>query len=100
MSRLGSPVAPGESAHFSGEASVKTDAASPLLDAAVQAAERLCGNPACPSPGKHPANYDGLTGATTDVAKITLWWTENPKISANQSGLPIDPQGANYPRGE
>ncbi len=37
-----------------------------------------CGKPDCDSPGKHPRNYNGLKGATTDEAQILKWWKKFP----------------------
>lgn len=45
----------------------------------------------CPSPGKHPRTIHGLEDATTDVAKITRWWSiwphANIAIDLARSGL-------------
>ena len=37
-----------------------------------------CRNPECGSPGKHPRNRYGLTGATTNEAQIRKWWQKYP----------------------
>lgn len=49
-----------------------------------------CGKLSCVSPGKHPANFDGLTGATTDPAKIRAMWAEMPDASI---GVVMEPSG-------
>lgn len=38
--------------------------------------ECTCGNLACKSPGKHPRTKDGSKEATSDPAKIKLWWAK------------------------
>lgn len=35
-----------------------------------------CGNPKCPSPGKHPRVKHGVLEATTNEALIQEWWTK------------------------
>lgn len=37
-----------------------------------------CGKQDCGSPGKHPRNWNGLKGATTDESKIRTWWKKFP----------------------
>lgn len=37
-----------------------------------------CGNPACPSPGKHPRVPTGLKAATTDRLTVAAWWQRWP----------------------
>ncbi len=37
-----------------------------------------CGKADCSSPGKHPLNPNGLTGATTDATQIVSWWAQWP----------------------
>ncbi len=37
-----------------------------------------CGKQGCGSPGKHPRNYNGLKGATTDETQIVKWWKKWP----------------------
>jgi Bifunctional DNA primase/polymerase, N-terminal len=37
-----------------------------------------CGKQDCGSPGKHPRNYNGLKGATTDETQILKWWKKFP----------------------
>ncbi len=37
-----------------------------------------CGRTDCASPGKHPLNPNGVTGATRDTRQITTWWQRWP----------------------
>ena len=37
-----------------------------------------CGQQDCDSPGKHPRNYNGLKGSTTDETQIVKWWKKFP----------------------
>ena len=37
-----------------------------------------CGDPNCPSAGKHPLTSQGVHDATTDEAIITDWWQAQP----------------------
>ncbi len=37
-----------------------------------------CDKQDCDSPGKHPRNYNGLKGATTDETQILKWWKKFP----------------------
>ncbi len=58
-----------------------------------------CGNPACPSPAKHPRTKHGVTEATTNESRIRSWWMRWPDaniaISTGAVGgmivLDIDP---------
>jgi KaiC/GvpD/RAD55 family RecA-like ATPase len=68
----------------------------PMLDAALSYAESgyrvlplhaapdgvcTCGRPDCQSPGKHPRNANGVTGASSDPAVITEWWRQWPNAN-------------------
>ena len=66
-------------------------------------AKCACGNPDCPSPGKHPIGPlvpKGLKQATTDEGVIRRWWKANPDANVGiatgkRSGLivaDIDPR--------
>jgi hypothetical protein len=37
-----------------------------------------CGKSDCRSPGKHPNSPSGSKNATTDLERITDWWTKRP----------------------
>ena len=37
-----------------------------------------CGSQNCDSPGKHPRNYNGLEGASSDEIQILKWWKKFP----------------------
>jgi hypothetical protein len=37
-----------------------------------------CGNPNCPSPGKHPRTQNGVKDASDDPEQIRAWWAECP----------------------
>lgn len=47
----------------------------------INAGKCTCGDPRCPSPGKHPLTKHGVKEATTDLATIRNWWHRWP--SAN-----------------
>lgn len=53
-----------------------------------------CRKDACDSPGKHPRNANGCTGATTDTQQVTTWWTQWPDanvgIATGQGLVVID----------
>lgn len=50
--------------------------------------ECACGGvPGC-TPGKHPINHNGLTGATCDPDQVRLWWSANPRANI---GARVDP---------
>lgn len=49
-----------------------------------------CGRPQCVSPGKHPANENGLTECTVDEAQIRAWWAAMPDASI---GIVMEPSG-------
>lgn len=40
-----------------------------------------CGNPDCSHPAKHPRNYNGVKGATKDLAQILKWWHKWPEAN-------------------
>lgn len=44
----------------------------------VDASGCSCGRPKCDSPGKHPRNDNGCSGATTDPDIIAGWWARWP----------------------
>lgn len=46
-----------------------------------QAASCTCGKPGCKHAGKHPRTKHGLKDASTDVARITRWWTDWPEAN-------------------
>lgn len=53
--------------------------------------------------GKHPANFNGQKGATTDAATIAGWWTDNPHynigVYCKASGflvIDIDPRSGGF----
>lgn len=48
------------------------------LHTATSADNCSCGQPNCPSPGKHPRTRHGVNDATTDKAAIRSWWTRWP----------------------
>lgn len=59
----------------------------------------------CDAQGKHPANWNGLRGGTTDKEQIRKWWAKNPTaniglLTGKESGffvLDIDPKdGGEY----
>jgi hypothetical protein len=69
----------------------KDENKSPLVVAALGYADRgwrviplhtidneacTCESPGCTSPAKHPLTPNGVHGATTDRATITIWWSE------------------------
>ena len=37
-------------------------------------------------PGKHPLNSDGVSGATTDLSQIRVWWTRYPLANIGIAG--------------
>ena len=72
---------------------MKQPAANPLLTAALAYAKRqwpvipvhsmaegrcTCGKSDCGSPAKHPRTEHGLTDASTNIERITSWWTTWP----------------------
>lgn len=45
---------------------------------AMAYARCACSEPSCRSPGKHPLNHDGATGASLDPDQIRAWWSRWP----------------------
>lgn len=40
-----------------------------------------CQRSSCSSPGKHPIPRNGLKSATSDLAQVQQWWTQNPQAN-------------------
>jgi hypothetical protein len=40
-----------------------------------------CGDPRCPSPGKHPRTRNGVKDATNDRRQLDAWWAANPMVN-------------------
>ncbi|GIV18961.1 MAG: hypothetical protein KatS3mg023_0712 [Armatimonadota bacterium] len=45
---------------------------------AIRDGRCTCGNPECPSPGKHPRTQHGVKDASADGDTIREWWTRYP----------------------
>jgi len=47
----------------------------------IQDGRCACGAEGCKSPGKHPRNHNGATGASKDEAQIRKWWQQWPNAN-------------------